>query len=389
MRSIVGIAVWVLLAAATFGCGGDDEVGDVELEGRVASLEESVASLSSKDAETEGEISDNRERLDDLEGRVEGLEEVASKEEFEFPDKGEWSESKEKGVSSGEGAVEWTARALEESGLEVRYVEHAGRGDRTVLVAPSEFVDGETPLIVSLHGFGGNSYFQSAFVPLHERVNSRGFGLLLPNGSPDAEGSQFWNPTDECCEGGKSGLDDVAYLTELVAEAKKVKNFGAVYIFGYSNGGFMAHHMACKGLPGLRAVASLSGTSYVEESGCDGAAPVSALQVHGTEDEVIRYGGDRSESEVEGSFYVGAEEMAARWGRLAGCDWQEGGQPYATFDFDGDVSGAETEAYRVDSDSGCAEGIVVELWKGMGSNHGPEYGDAFVDALLDWLLAQR
>ena len=145
-----------------------------------------------------------------LQGRVEGLEEVASKEGFEFPDKGEWSESKEKGVSSGEGAVEWTASALEESGLEVHYVEHAGRGDRTVLVAPSEFVDGETPLIVSLHGFGGNSYFQSAFVPLHERVNSRGFGLLLPNGSPDAEGSQFWNPTDECCDGGKSGLDDVA-----------------------------------------------------------------------------------------------------------------------------------------------------------------------------------
>ena len=201
MRSIVGIAVWVLLAAAIFGCGDGDEVGDVELEGRVASLEESVASLSNEDAETEGEISANQERLDDLDGRVEGLEEVASKEGFEFSDKGEWSESKEKGVSSGEGAVEWTAEALEESGLEVHYVEHVGRRDRTVLVTPTEFVDGETPLIVSLHGFGGNSYFQSAFVPLHERVNSRGFGLLLPNGSPDAEGSQFWNPTDECCEG--------------------------------------------------------------------------------------------------------------------------------------------------------------------------------------------
>ena len=69
---------------------------------------------------------------------------------------------------------------------------------------------------------------------------------------------------------GKSGKDDVAYLTELVAVAKRVKDFGPVYFFGYSNAGFTSHHMACKGLPGLRAVASLAGTSYVEDSSCDG-----------------------------------------------------------------------------------------------------------------------
>ena len=62
--------------------------------------------------------------------------------------------------------------------------------------------------------------------------------------------------------------NDVAYLTELIAGAKEVREFGPVYFFGYSNGGFMSYHMACKGLPGLRAVASLAGTSYVEDSSC-------------------------------------------------------------------------------------------------------------------------
>ena len=186
----------------------------------------------------------------------------------------------------------------EDSGGQVHYVNHPEREDRTVLMMPLEFVDGETPLVVSLHGFhgfGGDSAYQTTYVPLHERVNTDGLALLLPNGALDGEGNRFWNPTDRCCDGGKSGEDDVAYLTELVANATKVRDFGPVYFFGYSNGGFMSYHIACKGLPGLRAVASLAGASYVEDSSCDGAPPVSVLHIHGTEDGVILFEGDESE----------------------------------------------------------------------------------------------
>ena len=45
----------------------------------------------------------------------------------------------------------------EDAGGVVHYIDHPARQDRTVLVTPLEFVDGETPLIVSLHGYGGNS----------------------------------------------------------------------------------------------------------------------------------------------------------------------------------------------------------------------------------------
>ena len=107
--------------------------------------------------------------------------------------------------SSLEGTVlERTVRLVEDSGGEVHYVDHSEHVDRSVLVTPAEFFDGETPLIVSLHGFGGNSADQIAYVPLHERVNTDGFALLLPNGTVDSEGNRFWNPTDQCCDGGKS-----------------------------------------------------------------------------------------------------------------------------------------------------------------------------------------
>ena len=151
----------------------------------------------------------------------------------------------------------------------------------------------------------------------------------------------------------------------------------------------MSHHVACKGLPGLRAVASLAGTSYVEDSSCEGARPVSVLQIHGTDDRVIMYEGAESEAKSDGerAFSASAEDMVARWSRIAGCDWPEGLTPYAAFDLDEWVPGSETQALRLEP--GCGDGISVELWSMVGSGHTPAIGDTFVDVLLNWLLGQK
>lgn len=371
----------LVMAVALFACAGGDDGSAADY--RLMALEERLAALEEDQART-------GERVDVLEARVQEIEEADAKAMSDPSSKEQWARDKAEWSSQQEGAdLERTASLAEASGGEVHYVDHPGRGDRTVLVLPTEFVDGETPLIVSLHGFGGDSASQSIYVPLQERVNSHGFALLLPNGAPSSEGSRVWNPTDDCCDGGKAGEDDVAYLTELVAEARKGREFGPVYFFGYSNGGFMAYHMACKGLPGLRAVASLAGTSYVEDSICEDAPPVSVLHVHGTADEVILYAGDESEPSGDGerAFYAGARDMVTRWSRRAGCDWPGEAQPYATLDLDRYVVGAETQAFRLEA--GCGGGISVELWTSVGSGHAPGYGDAFVDALVAWLLSQE
>ena len=397
LRHLNIVTVSILLAAALLSCVGSDEdsVGDERisnLEATVQSLQESSAALENENAELKAEIATLRQELEEANSILEtALSEMDQWGKDEQWSKGEeWSMDKGDKLSPRDSSnVERTAMLAEDAGGVVHYIEHAGRGDRTVLVTPQEFVDGETPLIVSLHGFGGNSADHAEYFPLHEQVNSRGFALLLPTGSLDAEGLPFWNPTDHCCDGGKSGEDDVAYLTDLVAAARKIKDFGPIYFFGYSNGGFMSHHMACKGLPGLRAVASLAGTSYVEDSSCDGASPVSVLHVHGTDDSVVLFDGDAIEPDTNGesAFYAGAEDMAMRWSQKAGCDWPESPQPYTTFDFDQHVAGAETQAFRLES--GCANGISIELWVGEGSGHSPGYGNTFMDALVEWLLAQE
>ena len=372
--------------AADEALSGDEEQsedeGPASDEGRLEDEQPSEDEGRSKDEQS----GDEEEQAKD-EGQAQAEKSQQAKDE-------ESSADKDTGLAPGEGGVvERTARLVEESGGEVVFVHHPGRGDHTVLGLPTTFVDGETPLIVSLHGYAGDSLYHSAFVPLHERVNADGFALLLPNALPDGAGNPAWNPTDQCCDGGKAGKageDDVAYLTELVAEATSTRNFGPVYFFGYSNGGFMSYHMACKALAGLRAVASLAGTSYVEDTSCDGAPPVSVLHIHGTADNVILYSGDETEpdpkSDGERAFYAGAEDMVTRWSRRAGCDWPEHAEPYASLDLDQFVPGPETQMFRPESD--CAAGISIELWSGVDSGHGPSYGDAFMDALVDWLLSQ-
>jgi len=431
------IAACVLLAAISSACGGDVDTATGEkvlaLEAKIHSLEESLEALEEEnqtllrelidlrqrqadyfreqeaaeiadrigreaaiDLETgreeqlaaleEGQARNDR-RFDDLDSRLLELEEVAAQLELGLPAIEKWFTGMDERVRLLEGSdVERTVKLAERAGGEVYYIDHPGRDELAVLVMPLESVEGN-PLIVSLHGFGGNSADHSIYAPLHQRVVSDGFGLLLPNGVRNAEGQRFWNPTDGF---GKARQDDADYLTELVARAKEVKDFGPVYFFGYSNGGFMAYHMACKGLPGLRAVASLAGTSYVDDTDCESAVPVSVLHIHGTDDAVVLFEGIEGQTDAEGKDrpgYAGALEMARRWGERAGCDWPEDPQPYATLDLDEYLPGAETQAYRLES--GCTDGVSVELWVGEGSTHGPGYGDAFTDALLEWLLAQE
>ena len=331
------------------------------------------------------------QRLDDLDSRLQELEEVAAQIELVLPAIEKWFTGMDERVKLLEGSgIERTLRLAETGGGQAQVINYGaayGGARSAVLVLPDPLPEGEIPLIVSLHGFGGDSFSQVSYVPLHDRVNREGFALLLPDGAENAEGQRFWNPTDGF---GKADQDDAGALTALVQEASEGFDMGPVYFFGYSNGGFMAYWMACQGLPGLRAVASLAGTSYMDDAACEGAAPVSVLHIHGTDDVVVLFEGVEGESgatDKDAPGYSGAQDMVRHWGERAGCDWPDSPQPYAALDLDAYVSGAETQVYRLES--GCAEGISIELWMGEGSSHGPGYGDAFADALLDWLLAQE
>lgn len=253
-------------------------------------------------------------------------------------------------------------------------------GERTAqLLLPADRSDEPMPLVLSLHGYGGDSDGQDWYFGLSARITEYGFALIVPQGTTDSRGNAFWNATDGCCNFDGSDVDDTGWLQELVAEAGEITEISGVYVVGYSNGGFMAYRIACDGLEGLVAIASLAGSSFGDPERCADASPVSVLQIHGTQDMQIPYGGTL---EYEGG-YPGAVELVTRWADRAGCDF-DSAVALMNVDLEMAIDGAETSIQRVRE--GCSEGITIELWTIKGGDHFPDFREDWPDRLLWWLF---
>lgn len=251
-------------------------------------------------------------------------------------------------------------------------------GDRPAVVyAPSNYDPSKAwPLVILLHGYSANGFVQNIYLGLSGRTTQDGFILVVPDGTKDAQGNLFWNATDYCCDFYGVGVDDVSYVLSLIDEASAGYTIDdkRVYLVGHSNGGFMSYRMACDAPDRITALVSIAGATFKSESKCKGTGAVSVLQVHGTEDETIAFGG--------GLVYPGAEETAGRWVTKDGCD--PSGIAGDPLDIDDQVGGAETQVTRW---QGCDAGTSVELWAMQGSTHIPAFSAAFAEKAMAFLLA--
>ena len=274
------------------------------------------------------------------------------------------------------------AQRLAESGLVV----HTVGGSRPATLALPAGYDRQTPLplLLALHGYSGYASMLDDFFGVPSHVNSKGFALVLADGTPDDDGNRFWNATGLCCGRTESKPDDVAYLSGLVEEAKTFVAIDRTYVMGYSNGGFMSYRLACESLPGLAGIASIAGSSFDDPARCDGATPVSVLQVHGDEDDVIKVDGG-SNTDLGPGRHPAASKLVDRWARRAGCEMPAESLPSISVSRFG--SGTETTVTRYRN--GCREGVTVEFWNVAGASHFIIAKDDFMDRVLDWLFAQR
>ena len=240
-----------------------------------------------------------------------------------------------------------------------------------------------TALIVALHGYGSSAVEFSTLLPLVSASEDYGFLLALPEGTPDPDNRQFWNATPACCDFHRADVDDSEYLSrliELVTESYAVAA-ERVYVIGLSNGGFMAHRLACDHADQVSAIVSLAGAQAVDPAACEPARAVSVLEVHGTDDELVSYQGGA----FAGQRYPSAPATIEAWRRLNECDGGPGTSG-ERLDVDGTQPGAETT--RTSWSSGCADGSEVALWTIVGGGHVPAYTPEFSDAMLGWLEGQ-
>lgn len=257
-------------------------------------------------------------------------------------------------------------------------------GDRPAVVHAPETYDGSSdlPLVVVLHGYGASGALQDMYFGLSARVEDRGMVLIVPDGTVDGSQRRFWNATDACCDFGATGVDDVGYLLGLVDEVEQAIPIDPARItfVGHSNGGFMAHRLACEAPDRIAGVVSLAGATFSDPAACIADRATSVLQIHGTEDTTIRFEGGSFGGVVE---YPSAMASASLWADRAGCD---GLQSDGAGDYDSAVSGEETSRQRW---GGCEGDLAIGLWTMEGSAHIPTVNDSFRDAVLDWLSAAR
>ena len=250
-------------------------------------------------------------------------------------------------------------------------------GDRpATLLLPGD-ISAPISLVMLLHGYTMSAESIDRFSGISGRIETDGFALIVPDGTENAVGDRFWNATPQCCDFALQQIDDVSYLSVLVAEARNHAEFDRLYLIGYSNGGYMSYRLACEGLTGLTAIVSLAGSSFVDAEQCLYGSPISVLQIHGDADMLVPYASGDARP-------PGAVELVTRWAERAGCD-ADAVVELDPIDLDGLVSGAETTVQRIRE--GCVDGITVELWTMQGVGHVPRLTPAvFAERVLAWLL---
>jgi polyhydroxybutyrate depolymerase len=255
-------------------------------------------------------------------------------------------------------------------------------GDRSVLLyVPTSRQSGPAALVVVLHGYTGEAAGAVDFFGLRPLADQRGFVIAAPQGTVDSEGRTFWNASRACCNFHGSTVDDSGYLSRVIAALVSTQRIdpSRVYVVGHSNGGFMAHTLACEHADQVAAMASLAGAMDADAE-CVPAEPVSVLQIHGKADDTILYDGGA----INGKSYTSAAETLALWRRADGCPADSRlGLP---LDADANVAGDDLAPTLWVN---CRGGTEVALWTIAQGSHIPALTPAFTAALFDWFEAHQ
>lgn len=186
------------------------------------------------------------------------------------------------------------------------------------------------PLVLILHGFGGNAAGMVKLTGMNDKADQENFfvaylnGTVATNASLDVTGSAWNNGLTPDLN---LTVDDVAFVRDLVKhlEGQLYVDSHRIYAAGFSNGAMMAHRLGAE-LPDL-----LAGTAVVE--GTIGIAqpdgtlytipnpvgPISIIIIHGKADTHVLYDGGQA---TEGAGKINAKSVAdavAFWTTADGC----------------------------------------------------------------------
>ncbi len=205
------------------------------------------------------------------------------------------------------------------------------------------------PLVLALHGMGGDGEGMARLTHFNAIADEGGFIVAYPDGM-----RRRWSFGRLPMLG---GIDDVGFIAALIQSLSGdlAIDQARVYALGMSNGGGLIDLLICRRADLFSAVAIVSATiaAFMAHI-CRPSHPVSVLMIHGTDDPLIPFGGGGRRRQV----LLSAPDTAQHWARLAGCvegpvvnylpDYAHDGTRVRYDVFSGGPDGAEVILYVIE-----------------------------------------
>jgi polyhydroxybutyrate depolymerase len=180
---------------------------------------------------------------------------------------------------------------------ESQSLEFGGRTRSYIVHLPPGTMAGKSlPLVVNLHGGGGNARSAIEQTGFNDEADRSGFIVVYPNGTGPAHPlleamgrGQFygWNAGTCCGYPVKQSVDDVGFIRTMIStlEQQYPIDRKRIYATGISNGAMMAYRLACEMSDTFAAVGIVSGALTARV--CQPAQPVAVIHFHGTADQNV------------------------------------------------------------------------------------------------------
>lgn len=152
-----------------------------------------------------------------------------------------------------------------------------------------------SPLIVEFHGANQTPDSYASIAQFHNPEYQQEFIVVYPKGTGAIVGSfgQTWNAGNCCPNATSLGTNDVAFFNALLDAliARYSIDSTRVYVTGFSNGGMMAHRLACESSTRIAAIAAMSGGLELNSPCAPRTTPMPVLHIHSVNDAVVPYNG--------------------------------------------------------------------------------------------------
>ncbi len=217
------------------------------------------------------------------------------------------------------------ATAPAANALNAHSIKHHGKARSYYTAYPAHQLTKNMPVVIVLHGGGGNGQNAAAMTGFDKLAVQEGFIAVFPDGNARGRMNlRTWNAKHCCAYAMKSQADDVGFLTAVIDDVVKRfdANADAVFMTGLSNGGMMTHHYAAARPDKLKAAAPVISGLFGDEVMPHKAVPM--LIINSVLDKSIPvdggHTGGRAKNQWDGTPFKPISYQGAFWAANNGCE---------------------------------------------------------------------